>query len=160
MLSQEAFAIYKVYTRQHRLVEYMDAQGGRHEQRLFFYTEAWRTHDAALDWLRGVARPEDVVATSTPHWAYLKTGARAVLPPFEANVRTARTLLETVPVRYLVVDSLEFIDVSRRYAAPVARAYPQQWKLVYSSEDSTSRIYRRVDAAVVAPNAVPALGMK
>jgi hypothetical protein len=161
MLGQEVFAIYKVYTKQHRVVEYRDATGGRHEQRLFFYTQAWRTHDAALDWLRGVARPEDVVATSTPHWAYLKTGSRAVLPPFEADVRAARRLLESVPVRYLVVDSLEFVDVSRRYAAPVARAYPREWKLIYSSVDSSSRIYRRVDGAAVAATKVgPSLGAK
>ncbi len=162
MLAQEGFALYKVYTKQHRPVEFVDAQGHRQEQRLFFYTEAWRSHDAALDWLRSVAHADDIVATSTPHWAYLKTGARAVLPPFEADVRTASHLLEAVPVKYLVVDSLEFVDVSRRYAAPVARAYQHDWKLVYSSPDSTSRIYRRIEAAAVvsATKAPPVLGAK
>ncbi|MFL5547122.1 MAG: hypothetical protein ACJ8AQ_06160, partial [Gemmatimonadales bacterium] len=106
VLGQESFALYKVYTKQHREVTYLDAGGGQREQRLFFYTQAWRTHDAALDWLRGIVKPGDIIATSTPHWAYLKTGAKAVLPPFEADVRTARQLLEAVPVRYLVVDSL------------------------------------------------------
>jgi hypothetical protein len=161
MLGQEGIAIYKVYTRHHRVVKYSDAQGVQHEQRLFFYTPAWRTHDAALDWLRGVARPEDVIATSTPHRAYLKTGSRAILPPFEVDVRAARRLLEEVPVRYLVVDGLEFLDVSRRYAAPVPLAYPREWKLIYSSADSTSRIYRRVDGAVVAAAKVgPSVGAK
>ena len=90
VLGQETFVIHKVYTKQHREVDYQDRQGRRHEQRYFFYTQAWRTHDAALDWLRRIARPEDVIATSTPHWAYLKTGSRAILPPFEADVRAAR----------------------------------------------------------------------
>jgi 4-amino-4-deoxy-L-arabinose transferase-like glycosyltransferase len=160
VLGQESFAIYKVYTKQHREVGYLDGRGRPHEQRLFFYTQAWRTHDAALDWLRQIVRPEDVIATSTPHWAYLKTGSHAVLPPFEADVRAARRLLEGVPVRYLVVDSLEFVDVSRRYAAPVARAYPREWQLIYSSADSSSRIYRRADVAAVATKVVPALGIK
>jgi hypothetical protein len=162
MLAQEGFALYKVYSKQHRPVEFVDAQGHRQEQRLFFYTEAWRSHDAALDWLRGVAHADDIVATSTPHWAYLKTGARAVLPPFEADVRAASRLLEAVPVKYLVVDSLEFVDVSRRYAAPVARTYHHDWKLVYSSPDSTSRIYRRIEAAAVvsATKVAPSLGAK
>lgn len=162
MLAQEGFAIYKVYTKQHRPVEYVDAKGRRHEQRLFFYTPAWRTHDDALDWLRGVAQTGDIIATSTPHWAYLKTGARAVLPPFEADVRAAQQLMEAVPVTYLVVDSLEFVDVSRRYAAPIAQVYRQNWKLVYSSADSTSRIYRRVEvpAVVSASKNAPALGAK
>ena len=160
VLGQESFAIYKVYTKQHREATYLDARGVPHQQRLFFYTQAWRTHDAALDWLRGSVKPGDIIATSTPHWAYLKTGARAVLPPFEADVRTARQLLEGVPVRYLVVDSLEFVDVTRRYAAPVARAYSREWQLIYSSADSTSRIYRRADAASVATKVVPSLGAK
>ena len=162
MLAQEGFAIYKVYTKQHRPVEFADARGHRQNQRLFFYTEAWRSHDAALDWLRSVAQADDIVATSTPHWAYLKTGARAVLPPFEADVHTASRLLEAVPVRYLVVDSLEFVDVSRRYAAPVTRTYQHDWKLVYSSPDSTSRIYRRIEAAAVVSRTkvAPTLGLK
>jgi hypothetical protein len=160
VLGQESFALYKVYTKQHREVTYLDAGGVQHEQRLFFYTQAWRTHDAALDWLRGIVKPGDIIATSTPHWAYLKTGAKAVLPPFEADVRTARQLLEAVPVRYLVIDSLEFVDVTRRYAAPVAREYAREWQLVYSSVDSTSRIYRRSDAALVASKVVPSWGPK
>jgi hypothetical protein len=140
----------------------VDGQARRHQQRLFFYTQAWRTHDAALDWLRGVAEGDDIIATSTPHWAYLKTGSKAVLPPFEADVRAARRLMEAVPVKYLVVDSLEFVDVSRRYAAPIARAYHREWKLVYSSADSTSRVYRRVDspAVVSATKDVPSPGPK
>jgi hypothetical protein len=162
MLAQEGFAIFKVYTKQLRPVEYVDATGQRHEQQLFFYTQAWRSHDAALDWLRRVADRDDILATSTPHWAYLKTGSRAILPPFEADVRAARRLVEAVPVKYLVVDSLEFVDVSRRYAAPIARAYPREWELIYSSADSTSRIYRRVEASgpVPAPKATPSPGAK
>ena len=65
-----------------------------------------------------------------------------------------------MPVKYLVVDGLEFVDVTRRYAAPVARAYPREWKLIYASPDSTSRIYRRVDAAVVAAKTAPSVGAK
>jgi hypothetical protein len=162
MLAQEGFAIFKVYTKQLRPVEYVDATGQRHEQQLFFYTQAWRSHDAALDWLRRVADRDNILATSTPHWAYLKTGSRAILPPFEADVRAARRLVEAVPVKYLVVDSLEFVDVSRRYAAPIARAYPREWELIYSSADSTSRIYRRVEASgpVPAPKATPSPGAK
>ena len=159
-LAQEGFAIFKVYTKQLRPVEYVDATGQRHEQQLFFYTQAWRSHDAALDWLRRVANRDDILATSTPHWAYLKTGSRAILPPFEADVRAARRLVEAVPVKYLVVDSLEFVDVSRRYAAPIARAYPREWELIYSSADSTSRIYRRVEASGPAPKAAPSPGAK
>jgi len=77
---------------------------------------------------------------------YLATGLRAVLPPFEIEAAEAERLLESVPVDYLVIDDLEFVDVTRRYAEPVVRAYPERWTLVRGDPTSGSRIYRRVRA--------------
>ena len=87
--------------------------------------------------------PQAVVATSTPHLAYLRTGMPAIMPPYEADPAKAADLLARVPVSYLVVDQLSFLDVSRRYAAPVARAAAAEWPLVYAPSDSGPRIYRR-----------------
>jgi hypothetical protein len=123
---------------------YKTKTGQQQEYRLFFYTEAWQLHDAALDWLAGEANPREIVATSTHHWVYLKTGLRAVMPPFEADVRAAQRLVDSVPVSYLIVDNLEFRDMSRRYAAPIVEAFPERWELIYSSAEKGSRIYRRV----------------
>jgi hypothetical protein len=123
---------------------YKAQSGQQREYRLFYYTPAWQLHDGALDWLEGVAGPHEIVATSTHHWVYLKTGLRAIMPPFEADVRAAQRLVDSVPVSYLIIDSLEFRDMSRRYGAPIVKAFPERWELIYSPAEKGSRIYRRV----------------
>ncbi len=139
---------------------YRDEGGKQREYRLFFYTPAWQFHDAALDWLRGKADPHEIVATSTPHWAYLKTGLFAVMPPFEPDVLEAAHLIDRIAVKYLLLDcgsplvpSAESsitagrppVDISRRYALPVVTSFPERWKLVYSSPEGHSQIYQRVN---------------
>jgi hypothetical protein len=123
---------------------YKTQSGQPQEYRLFFYTQAWQLHDGALDWLEAVAGPHEIVATSTPHWAYFKTGLRAIMPPFEPNVHVGQRLVDSVPVSYLIVDNLESIDISRRYVAPVVEAFSERWELIYSPAEKGSRIYRRV----------------
>jgi hypothetical protein len=110
---------------------------------LFFYAPEWRFHDAAVDWLGAHARADEIVAASTPHWIYLRTGLRSVMLPFEPDVREALRLLDSVPVSYLVIDNLAFIDVSRRYGAPVVAAFPAQWELIEAASNKGSRVYRR-----------------
>jgi len=124
-----------------------DRAGTRHEYRLFFYDRGWRQYDKGLDWLARQARPGEVVATSAPHWAYLRTGLPAVMPPYEADPRLADSLLAQVPATYLVVDQLAFIDVGRRYTIPVVERAPDRWQLIYASNDSGPRIYRRVEGS-------------
>ncbi len=111
--------------------------------RLFYYDRKWEEFDAALAWLRGRGEPGGVVATTAPQWAYLKTGRKAVMPPLEEDPARAFELLDSVPVTHLIVDELEFLDISRRYAAPVAEAYPQAWRLVYTSPGGGLRVYER-----------------
>lgn len=124
----------------------VDRTGRRHDYRLFFYDRPWRLHDDGLDWLAREARPGEVVATSTPHWAYLRTGLPAVMPPYEADARRAAALLDQVPVTYLIVDQLAFLDVGRRYTVPAIEHAPNHWRLVYAQNDSGPKIYRRVDS--------------
>lgn len=113
------------------------------DQRLFFYGPPWREHEAAVAWLARAAAPDQIVATSTPYWVHLATGLRAVLPPFEADAAEAERLLDDVPVDYLVIDDLDFVDITRRYAERVVLAHPERWRLVHGSPTNGSRIYRR-----------------
>jgi hypothetical protein len=136
LLAQAAVLAF-VFARQHPIV----AAG---DQRLFFYDDAWAAHDRAIAWLAGDAPPDAIVATSTPFRVYLTTGRRAVLPPFEADPAVAERLLDSVPVEYLMLDELGFVDVIRRYAAPVVEAFPSHWRLVYGAPTDAARIYRRV----------------
>ena len=143
VLVMELVPLYKVYQKR-ATAFYEDEHGRRQEYRLFFYKRPWQLHDEALEWLKGVAKPGEIVATSTPHWAYLKTGLRAVLPPLENDVGEAQRLLDSVPVTYLIMDNMEFLDISRRYAAQMVQAFTDRWTLVYFASDEGSRIYRRV----------------
>jgi hypothetical protein len=155
VLAQQCYTVYKVFTKHHQPAVMTDAAGHRHEYRLFFYDRTWRLHDDAIDWLAASARPPGVVATSTPHLVYLRTGLPAVMPPYESDPTKAESLLAQVPVRYVVVDRLSFLDVGRRYAAPVVERGRDRWSLFYAANDSGPRIYRRAENDVA-----PAMGSK
>ena len=121
-----------------------DGAGRQHEYRLFFHDRSWRQYDRGLDWLARQAKAGEVVATSAPHWTYLRTGLPAVMPPYEADPSVADSLLAQVPATYVIVDQLAFIDVGRRYTIPAIERAPDRWRLIYAANDSGPRIYRRV----------------
>lgn len=99
--------------------------------RLFAHNATWRAWEKALLWIKSNAPQNAIIATSAPHFCYLLSGYRAVLPPMETAPSHARRLLEGVPVSYVIVDELEFLDISRRYARPAVKN-SSEWRLVYS----------------------------
>ena len=115
---------------------------GRTPSRLFSHDVFWQNWERAGNWLQVHAPGESIVATSAPHWLYLRTGLRAVLPPMESDPARARRLLQSVPVSYVIVDELGFLDISRRYAAPAMESDPIGWRLVQSWDKT--RLYERV----------------
>src|SRR5262249_37890186 len=107
VLATEAFVdFYALKVRHEQGLTYAGQQDGS-DSRLFYYGQTWRAFDAALAWLKGQARPGEVVATSSPHWAYLHTGLRAVMPPMEADLPKGQRLLDSVPATYVIIDELE-----------------------------------------------------
>jgi hypothetical protein len=155
---QQTYTVAKAYTKHHQPATYTDAHGQRHDYALFFYDETWRLQDSGLAWLAARAKPGQVVATSTPHWAYLKTGLRAVMPPFEPDPGRAQELVDGVPVQYLVVDALSFLDIGRRYTRPMLEHFPERWRLIYGTVDSGPRIYQRLLPGE--KNVSPSMGVK
>ncbi len=111
--------------------------------RLFYYGPDWTDFDAATAWLKANAEPHDVIATSAPHWVYLNTNLKAVMVPMEFDPVKGQQMLDSVPVRYAVVDQLEFLDISRRYLDRTITHHPQLWRLVYESPAGKTRIYQR-----------------
>ena len=109
--------------------------------RFFFHDRFWRAWEEAVAWIGAHAPPDAIVATASPHLCYLLTGRHAVLPPMESDPVHARRLLEAVPVSYVIVDELEFVDISRRYALPAVENDPTSWRLVHSI--GATRIYGR-----------------
>jgi hypothetical protein len=120
-----------VYGREHQTIEYVDGAGARVSYRLFFYGGSQRDFDDVVGYVQAHAEPHDVVAAGTPHWIHLRTGLKTVMPPFEADTARAQAMLDTVPVRYLVVGK----DVvgSERYTKPLVRQFEHRWKRVYST---------------------------
>lgn len=109
--------------------------------RLFSYADTFRSFDAGIDWVNGHATDSDVIASSQPHWVYLRTGRRAVMPPFERDLVRQQALLDSVPVSYVIVDSDGF-SATREYSLPVLRN-EERWERVYHSADGLTEVYRR-----------------
>jgi hypothetical protein len=78
-----------------------------------------------------------------PHWVHLRTGLKTVMPPFEADPARAQALLDSVPVRYLLIGA-DMVE-SERYTLPVVRQFPDRWRRVHSTRTGSWAAYRRVD---------------
>jgi hypothetical protein len=125
-------------------VTYYAEDGRERRERLLTYEPVWQALDPAFDYIRRHAAAEDIVATSVPHLAYLRTGRRAVLLPLEAGADTAARYLDAVPARYLVLDELGRPGISERYGAPVVARFPDAWQLVYTTPGTATRVYQRM----------------
>ncbi len=154
-----------VYTKRHLEVRYHNPPGETIGYRLFFYMDSYRALDAGVDWLLAHAGSGDVIAVSMPHWVYLRTGNKVVMPPFESDPLKAQQLLESVPVTYLILDEGLAID-SQRFTKGVVERFPERWRRVYSDDVTTETgerheqvfaIYERIhpNPAVVQPERDP-----
>jgi hypothetical protein len=143
ILSVQLASLYDFFRDRHGRVEYVDRSGTVVRYRLFYYREAYRALDAGLDWLRQHARPTEIIVSSMPHWVYLRTGMKAVMPPFETDPEKAQALLEAVPAAYLIIDGRTG-SFTREYGLPAVKAAPERWRLIYSSLAGELAIYRRL----------------
>jgi hypothetical protein len=156
ILMEQTLIFYVVYTKSHKQVVYNDKNGKEIVYRLFFYSDSYRALDAGLDWLERKAKPGDIVAATMPHWVYLRTRLKAVMPPFELDPVKAQKLLDSVPVSYLILDEGLAFD-TRKYTTHVVQNFPGRWKRVYSDSVVTEsgeelkgrfEIYQRVDPQI------------
>ena len=131
-----------VYVREYRPIAYVDVSGRPVAYKLFFYNDAQRGFDEAIEYVRAHAAPTEVVAAGTPHWIHLRTRLKTVMPPFERDVDTAQRLLDSVPVRYLVIG--QDVVATERYTAPVVQRFADRWEAVYATAVGGWTVYRRV----------------
>jgi hypothetical protein len=108
---------------------------------LFSHDRSWQAFEEAANWIDAHARPDAIVATTAPHFLYLLTGLRTVIPPMEPDPAHARRLIEAVPISYVIIDELKFLDMSRRYARPAVEGDPLGWHPVHSINGT--QIYER-----------------
>jgi hypothetical protein len=142
LLIQVTIAI-SVYVREYQSVGYIDAKGEPVRYRQFFYSEAFRGFDQVIDYVRSSSDTSAIIAAGTPHWIYLRTGRLAVMPPFERDASRAQALLDTVPVRYLIIGA-DVVE-SDRYTRPVVERFPNLWEHVYLTPAGNWEVYRRID---------------
>jgi hypothetical protein len=141
ILVEDGLTFVMMYRGMHQNVTYVDRYGERVTYRLFFYKDAYRALDAGLDRLKQQSGPDDVIASSMPHWVYLRTGLKSVMPPFETDPVQTQGLLDSVPVTFLIQDRGLDLD-TRRYITPVTHTFPELWELIYSDaiKDASGKI--------------------
>ncbi|HUP36443.1 MAG TPA: hypothetical protein VNC82_13485 [Candidatus Limnocylindria bacterium] len=142
ILAVQAVTMIRIYAEYRFPVAFRDRGGHVVPQHLFFYDRSYQALDAGLDWLGSRALPDDVVAASMPQWVYLRTGLKSVMPPFEADPVRAQELLDSVPVRFVVVDGTG-VTITRDYALPLLERSPARWMLAYSNPSGKLEIYER-----------------
>jgi hypothetical protein len=143
VLLVQLYCLFYVFLREHRPVNYLDRSSRPVSHRLFFDIDKQREFDLCVTYVRKNAAPDEVVAAGTPHWIYLQTGLKAVMIPFEKDPETARRMLDSVPVKYLIVG--DDVVRSERYMLPVVERFPAEWKKVYSAAENGFAVYRHID---------------
>ena len=100
LLLLHQLVVFYRFTRYVDTIVYDLPDGREARLRVFGYFPVERALNAGLGWLMKRARPDEVIATYAPQWVYLRTGLKAVMPPFELNPERAQNLLDSVPVTY------------------------------------------------------------
>ena len=146
LLFHQLVVFYR-FTRYVDTIVYDLPDGREVRLRVFGYFPVERALNASLSWLMKRAQPNEIVATYAPQWVYLRTGLKAVMPPFELNPERAQKLLDSVPVTYLIFED----SFTKRYVSLVTQAYPDIWREIYSDQHGSFKVYERV----IAPNHSP-----
>ena len=144
MIGAQLSTLSATYVRLRQPLTYVDAQGEPHTYRRFYYEPEWRTLHAAFDWVRAHAESTDVLATSTPHTAWAHTGVTSVILPLEDDPQAVIEMLDSVPVRFVVLDDIGYPNISPRYATPAIESRPDFWRLVHEIPAGKVRVYERV----------------
>jgi hypothetical protein len=143
VLVVQVVSLFDFFRERHEPVVYRDRRGEMVSYRLFYYRDTYRALDAGLDVLHEAAEPGAIVSASMPHWVYLRTGLKAVKPPFERDPERALDLLGAVPVAYLIVDGRSN-SFTREFGLPAVRQAPDRWESVFADLEGEVEIFRRV----------------
>ena len=144
MFDAEVHSLSKMYSSHLDIVRSKAWDGRVVDYRVFYYTAASKSLDDALGWLKQRTKPADVVATSMPHWAYVREGLKAVRPPLESDSGRTQTLLDSVPVAYIILRPENDGKAINEYFFPFVQSSPHAWKSVYVDEQQLVLVYQRV----------------
>jgi hypothetical protein len=140
--SEQTASYFLAHFRYSTFQSYLEANGNVIRFRQFLYrTQDIELEDAAM-WIKRHARQNDIVAAAMPEWIYLNTGLQTVMPPLESDPKKVRSLLESVPVRYLIVESSsKFGDSARDHVLPMVQRFVTDWPKVYMSRDGNVQVF-------------------
>lgn len=124
----QAATVYLMFARWHLQVSVVNNAGEKVQYKLFFYYDSDRMADEWLDKVRESATGREVVASSNPQLVYLRSGLKSVLPPLEVDPVKSQRLLDSVPVRYLILEDGPF----HSYVKRVVTERPDDWRKVKS----------------------------
>ena len=123
---------------------FTDQDGTVGRYRLFHFPPVFSSMQKAMIWLKRTAPSDSVIAVSMPHWVYLNTGIKTVMPPLDTNPVRAQKMLDSVPTRYLILEHMLMEqDFNERFPRLI-RSSPDKWQLVYT--EGKIDIYRRTDS--------------
>src|SRR5262249_10548875 len=81
----EGYALLKAFGERNKREAIVIPRTGGTGDRLFYHDGSWQAWEEAAAWIAVHAPPDAVVATTVPHFFYLRAGRRAVLPPMEPD---------------------------------------------------------------------------
>jgi len=119
----------ELHPKHHQQVSYV-RNGRQVSYRLFYYGSGAVGLDAALDWLDGRAGPDDVLVTSDPQWAYLRTGPASCAAALRAR-GPRRPAADRQRARQ-VPDRVDRPDGYKRFTEQLLAANPQAWRQVWT----------------------------
>jgi hypothetical protein len=144
ILALELQSVRSMFVHAWRPSEFSTPSGADLAGHAFYVEPEWSAFQAALKWLRAHAERDAIVGSAAPQLVHLVTGLESVMPPFEPDLEAAQRALDSVPVRYLIVEDLSFLDITRRYTRPLVEAHGADWELVYQPADWTRlAVWRR-----------------
>jgi hypothetical protein len=129
--------VYRWYSTEQTL----SFQNRRASLRMFYYDDAWRSLDAALDCLATTYDQSSRVMSSVPAWIYLRTGATSMMPPFVSNRAEAARLIATSKASYVVIDEVDGGAWTKRFAEPVLGQ--GEWLRICDTTVQGGRVYKR-----------------
>lgn len=142
VVSVQAYATSMAFHQRHYEPATFVPGRGIDSPRWFYYGASWADWEKAVRWVGRNAERNDIVVTASPHLCYLWTGLRAVMPPMESDPKKAESLLENIPASWVIVDELNVLEISQRYAQPAVQSNPASWRLV--NKFGGAQVYQRM----------------
>ena len=124
---------------------FMDSDGTARPYRLFFFLPEFVSVQKSMGWLKTHVPSSSVIAVSMPHWVFLNTGLKTVMPPLETDIVRAQQMLDSVPTSYLIIEHMLMEQSFNEQFPALIRQSPDRWRLVHAEGDV--EIYQRTSGA-------------